>query len=212
MLEIFGQVWINKFIPGPAIVYSAKNLRYTDTQNHQWLKSLYLNVGIQFTSKLFTELVKFLGRHKITTSPYRRQSSGIIKRLQRQLKVAILSREQSHKWVEKLPVVLLCLSSLDKEDISATLIQEIKCLMSWFSCCPKPYEQNICTCKERWKDRDGHVKKVKPEIPYEFCLSLTTSAVIELCDHLYCWAWVRQIFFPLYSAKMLANETHLSLI
>lgn len=76
--------------------------------------------GGQFTSQMFSELAKFLGSHKIMTSPYHPQANGIIERFHRQLKATLMAKTNSSRWYDELPIVLLGLRSVYKEDIKAT--------------------------------------------------------------------------------------------
>lgn len=61
--------------------------------------------GTQFESELFKELSKILGFIKLRTTSYHPQSNGIVERLHRTLKSAIMARQQN--WYLSLPIVLL---------------------------------------------------------------------------------------------------------
>lgn len=76
--------------------------------------------GGQFTSKLFTELTEMLGCFKITTSPYHPQSNGMVERFHRQLKAALMAKGQSTNWYDELPIALLGIRSIFKEDLQST--------------------------------------------------------------------------------------------
>lgn len=73
--------------------------------------------GRQFESDLFTNLLKYLGIHKLRTTPYHPQSNGMIERWHRALKVALMARLQCNtSWVEELPVALLGLRAAIRSD------------------------------------------------------------------------------------------------
>lgn len=69
--------------------------------------------GTQFTSAIIKELVKFLGAHKIMTTPYHPQSNGMVERLHRQTQTeaSLTARNNSINWSEELPIVLMGLSN-----------------------------------------------------------------------------------------------------
>lgn len=69
--------------------------------------------GAQFESELFAELSKITGFHRLRTTSYHPQSNGMVERLHRTLKAAIMARKES--WIEALPVVLLGLRGTPKE-------------------------------------------------------------------------------------------------
>lgn len=75
--------------------------------------------GRQFTSTLFTELVKSMGIEHLRTTAYHPQANGIIERWHRTLKAAILCLG-TEKWVQHLPSILLGLRTTYKPDIEAT--------------------------------------------------------------------------------------------
>lgn len=70
--------------------------------------------GTQFTSELHTKLISLLGAKHITTTAYHPSSNGIIERVHRQLKQALTCHKAT--WTEALPVVLLGLRSVCRED------------------------------------------------------------------------------------------------
>ncbi|XP_046605026.1 uncharacterized protein LOC124297759 [Neodiprion virginianus] len=76
------------------------------------------DLGGQFESNLFKKLSELLGfKHKRTTA-YHPQANGLVERLHRQLKAALLCHEDT--WYDALPAVLLGLRAAYKEDIEAT--------------------------------------------------------------------------------------------
>lgn len=75
--------------------------------------------GAQFTSHLFKNFVKLFGiRHNFTTS-WHPAANGLVERLHRHLKAAIMAHSDID-WVHALPLVLLGIRSAFKEDIKAT--------------------------------------------------------------------------------------------
>lgn len=74
--------------------------------------------GRQFEADLFRELATTIGTQHIRTSPYHPQSNGMVERFHRTLKEALAAQE-SARWSEKLPIVLLALRNTVKPDIGA---------------------------------------------------------------------------------------------
>ncbi|BHF70471.1 hypothetical protein SprV_0301352200 [Sparganum proliferum] len=73
--------------------------------------------GSQFQSSLFREFTRLLGCAHITTTAYHPASNGLVERLHRQLKSALMSQTESTTWSVNLPLVLLGIRSSVKEDI-----------------------------------------------------------------------------------------------
>ena len=71
-------------------------------------------MGAQFTNSVWTGVCTFLGISVSTTTSY--QSNGFIEQFHRSLKTALHSRLASSDWVQHLPLVLLGLCSLPKDD------------------------------------------------------------------------------------------------
>ncbi|BHF78091.1 hypothetical protein SprV_0602120100 [Sparganum proliferum] len=76
--------------------------------------------GSQFQSSLFREFARLLRCAHITTTAYRPASNGLVERLHRQLKSALMSQTESANWIVNLPLVLLGIRSSVKEDIQCT--------------------------------------------------------------------------------------------
>ncbi|XP_050093846.1 uncharacterized protein LOC126576581 [Anopheles aquasalis] len=74
--------------------------------------------GRQFESHLFVELMRILGVKHLRTTAYHPQANGIIERLHRTLKAAILCRNPTH-WADNLPLILLGMRTAIKDDLAA---------------------------------------------------------------------------------------------
>ncbi|KAJ8721092.1 hypothetical protein PYW08_006557 [Mythimna loreyi] len=75
--------------------------------------------GRQFESHLFKALTALVGAHHFRTTAYHPAANGLVERLHRQLKAAIMCHTSS-QWTEALPLVLLGMRNSWKEDIQAT--------------------------------------------------------------------------------------------
>uniref|UniRef100_A0A5S6PZJ6 Integrase catalytic domain-containing protein n=1 Tax=Trichuris muris TaxID=70415 RepID=A0A5S6PZJ6_TRIMR len=75
--------------------------------------------GRQFESHMWMALNKLLGIQHIPTSAYHPQANGLVERLHRQLKAALIARMQAVniKWTTALPLVLLGIRTAVKADI-----------------------------------------------------------------------------------------------
>lgn len=75
--------------------------------------------GGQFTSQLFSTMMQRLGiEHHLTTS-WHPAANGLVERLHRQLKAAIMCHEDE-SWMESLPLVLLGIRTAFKDDMAST--------------------------------------------------------------------------------------------
>lgn len=61
--------------------------------------------GTQFESALFDQLSTILGFHRLRTTAYHPKTNGMVERLHRTLKTAIMARRK--QWLQALPVVLM---------------------------------------------------------------------------------------------------------
>lgn len=77
------------------------------------------DLGGQFESNLFGELLKTTGCNHFRTTAYHPQSNGIIERFHRTFKAAILCHSPE-QWIEHLPIILLGLRTTYKNDIAAS--------------------------------------------------------------------------------------------
>jgi len=72
--------------------------------------------GAQFTSSIWTNLCKFLGIIHSPTTSFHPQSNGLVERFHRRLKVSLRARLSGADWFDHLPLVLLSLRSVPRED------------------------------------------------------------------------------------------------
>ena len=70
--------------------------------------------GSQFQFTLFNEFTKLLGVKHITA--YHPFAEGLVECFQRQLKAALTAKNDSRTWLENLPLVLLSIRNVMKED------------------------------------------------------------------------------------------------
>lgn len=75
--------------------------------------------GTQFESELFQELTKFIGAHRIHTTPYHPQANGLIESWHRPLKAALMCNP-GIPWPDLLPAALLGLRTSFKEDLGCS--------------------------------------------------------------------------------------------
>jgi transposase InsO family protein len=128
--------------------------------------------GSQFESRLFSELSKTLGFHRLRCSAYHPQSNGLLERIHRTLKNGLKCRIKSRMdWLIALPVVLLSLRILpthqndlspftlvtganvqiptasfqDVRDLSLPYMQDLSNILRDFSVTPRSVAPNMNT-------------------------------------------------------------------
>lgn len=72
--------------------------------------------GAQFESHLWQRLLAFLGTTHNHTTAYHPQANGMVERFHRQLKDALKTQPHPYRWVDSLPLVMLALRTMIKED------------------------------------------------------------------------------------------------
>ncbi|XP_072934931.1 uncharacterized protein [Epargyreus clarus] len=77
--------------------------------------------GTQFESDLFGRLMETFASRRIRTTSYHPSANGMIERVHRQLKAALMCHNDS--WVRSLPFVLLGMRTAFKEDLKATVAE-----------------------------------------------------------------------------------------
>lgn len=79
--------------------------------------------GAQFESDLFRRLMIHFATKRIRTTSYHPCANGMIERIHRQLKAALMCHHDS--WVRSLPFVLLGMRSAFKEDLACTAAEMV---------------------------------------------------------------------------------------
>ena len=79
-----------------------------------------LDRGAQFTSSMWSALCRFLGIVHSPTTSFHPQSNGIVEKFHCQLKVSLHARPAGRDWFYHLPLVLLGLQSVPREDSSVS--------------------------------------------------------------------------------------------
>lgn len=75
--------------------------------------------GRQFESDLFKQLINLYGSHRIRTTAYNPKANGMIERVHRSMKAAIMAHV-NRNWTETLPTILLGLRTAVKGDIECS--------------------------------------------------------------------------------------------
>lgn len=76
--------------------------------------------GSQFQSTLFREFSNLLGAKHIKTTAYHPCANGLVERFHRQLKTSLAMSPNSTNWVDNLPLILLSIRNVTKEDLGCT--------------------------------------------------------------------------------------------
>ncbi|XP_064469629.1 uncharacterized protein LOC135384353 [Ornithodoros turicata] len=80
--------------------------------------------GRQFESALFTQLTNLLGTSRTRTTAYHPAANGMVQRLHRRVKTAIMSVSPA-SWTDALPLTLLSLRATVKEDLQCSPAQMV---------------------------------------------------------------------------------------
>jgi cleavage and polyadenylation specificity factor subunit 1 len=81
-------------------------------------QTIITDQGRQFDSQLFHNLTKLCGIHLCRTTPYNPAANGLVERLHRTLKAAIMCHA-GKQWTEALPLVFLGIRTSYKEDLQS---------------------------------------------------------------------------------------------
>jgi len=82
-------------------------------------QTITTDLGRQFESQLFHSLAKLCGIHLTRTTPQHPAANGLVERLHRTLKAAVMCHVDE-KWTEALPLVLLGIRTAYKEDLKSS--------------------------------------------------------------------------------------------
>ena len=99
-----------------------------DALTHGWIANygvpevVTTDRGSQFTSAIWTQLLRNWGCKHITTTAYHPEANGMVERLHRRLKESLiaLGNGQRNQWFWKLPMTLLALRTTIKPDLGAS--------------------------------------------------------------------------------------------
>ena len=99
-----------------------------DAFSHGWVQhfgipsTITTDRGAQFSSDLFRQLNRLWGIKLIMTTPYHPEANGLVERMHRRLKEALiaLGAESSDQWFWRLPCVLLAIRTTMKPDVGAS--------------------------------------------------------------------------------------------
>ena len=99
-----------------------------DALTHNWIavygvpEVITTDRGSQFSSQIFTQLLKNWGIRHIMTTAYHPESNGMVERLHRRLKESLVALGQGERllWFWKLPMTMLALRTTVKPDIGAS--------------------------------------------------------------------------------------------
>ena len=121
---------VDRFSRWPA-AYPIPNINaetVVDTLTHGWISTygvpevITTDRGSQFSSQIFTQLLKTWGIRHIMTTAYHPEANGMVERLHRRLKESLiaLGRGERLQWFWRLPMTMLTLRTTVKPDIGAS--------------------------------------------------------------------------------------------
>ena len=87
--------------------------------------TLTSDIGAQFTSSVWTAVCHSLGISTSQTTSFHPQSNGMIELFHRSLKSSLRARADDSHWVSHLPLVLLGLRSVPKEDTGFSVSEAV---------------------------------------------------------------------------------------
>ncbi|UYV61770.1 hypothetical protein LAZ67_1006444 [Cordylochernes scorpioides] len=91
------------------------------------LKTLIDNSNSSQTIKLIKQqdLTSLIGTNRIRTTAYNPAANGLVERLHRQIKAAIMASGNTINWIDALPLVLLGIRTFYKEDLKCTAAEMV---------------------------------------------------------------------------------------
>ncbi|UYV63747.1 hypothetical protein LAZ67_2005485 [Cordylochernes scorpioides] len=81
--------------------------------------------GCEFESHLFKDLPSLIGTNRIRTTVYKPAANGLVERLHRQIKAAIMASGNTINCIDALPLVLLGIRTSYKEDLKCTTAEMV---------------------------------------------------------------------------------------
>ncbi|UYV62331.1 hypothetical protein LAZ67_2000126 [Cordylochernes scorpioides] len=81
--------------------------------------------GREFESHLFKDLTSLIGTNRIRTTAYNPAANGLVERLHRQIKAAIMASGNTINCIDALPLVLLGIRTSYKEDLKCTAAEMV---------------------------------------------------------------------------------------
>lgn len=113
--------WVEaKTMPDMSAETVAKAFVDSWVQRYGCPSTLISDRGRQFESCLMRSITRILGITHLRTTSYHPQCNGMVERLHRQLKAAIMAHKDTAHWSETLPIILLGFRNGWKEDLKAT--------------------------------------------------------------------------------------------
>ncbi|CAI2737064.1 unnamed protein product [Dicrocoelium dendriticum] len=76
--------------------------------------------GSQFESILFSNITNILGCQRIRTTAYHPQANGLVERLHRHIKTALMAHNNPSQWCDLLPLVLLQLRTMFRQTLQCS--------------------------------------------------------------------------------------------